>query len=144
MTLLSCIGECSTVRSLLHGRRRGEGGVARESGRLLRRGRGRLRGGGRRGALVRGPQGLLRRHPRASSSAPANADVGYGGGLESRLLDPLEQPGHPQLLFLVRGGHQQHFLCRGGVVVDLARGHALTVARGHVVFVELGATPCGK
>ena len=46
-------------------------------------------------------------------------------GLVSRLLDLLEQPGHPELLLLHRGGHQQHLLGGGGVVGDLTGGQAL-------------------
>ncbi len=55
----------------------------------------------------------------------------------------LEQPGHPQLLFLVGGGHQQHLLGRGGVVVDLAGRHSLAVARLDVVLVKLGPAAYG-
>ena len=108
------------------------------------RGRGRAGGSGRHGGgqprpaggAVDRPHRLLRRNPLPAAFR----------GLESGLLDALEEPSDPELLVLEGGGHEEHLLGRGGVVVDLARGHA--VPGGHhaarqrdVLLVELGPTP---
>ena len=59
-------------------------------------------------------------------------------GFVPTLLDLLEQPSHPELLLLQRGGHQQHLLGSGGVIGHLARSDHLPCPNS-VVPVQLYA-----